>query len=470
MFSRNGSDRAGFNIQFHPDQRFRGVHDVVTIDRANEQEVVVKHMINKAGVMGGMYDDVVNVASPSGQGDGPTNLQMARHGDVYLDSQFENGSQGTVYKFEGIRVMTNTVDNRPESLKIYQPIGWVSNFDITDLGDDKELYRWPFLITNNRAKDDFSGMIALAKAFSLEGQELQEAVAEVMDVDEWMRHLCHDVAGRDRRCLQPREPAQPELLPGPEDNKMLVFPWDWDFTFSNSYNSALYGGRNFSIGKVISLPVYERLYMGHMLDIMQTTFNTDYMTEWLAHYGTMLRTSFTANANYIRQRSEFVKGRLPDEVPFAITSGSDVPVTTTRSSMGIEGVGWINVREVRLAGQSEPLPIVWIDTDRWQVELALNPGANTFALEAYDAQGALVRADQIVVTRDVTSPVGEVLVSEVHYHNVQAPRIGASGPEDFEFVELYNKSRRRSIYRSGGSRGPWTMSFPRARPSARGKP
>ena len=89
---------------------------------------------------------------------------------MFLSEQFENGQDGTLFKFEGIRVMQTTVDGNPESLKLYQPIGWVPQFDIQDLGDDKELYRWPFLIHNNRDRDDYAPLIAMAKAFSLEGE------------------------------------------------------------------------------------------------------------------------------------------------------------------------------------------------------------------------------------------------------------------------------------------------------------
>ena len=71
----------------------------------------------------------------------------------------------------------------PEGLKLYQPIEWVGQFDIQHLGDDKELYRWPHLITGNRARDDYAGLIAMTKTIGAPAEKLEQAVAEMLDVD-----------------------------------------------------------------------------------------------------------------------------------------------------------------------------------------------------------------------------------------------------------------------------------------------
>ena len=98
---------------------------------------------------------------PTGGGGGPTLVFLAADDDVFLREQFENGDASTLFKFEGIRVMQTTVDGKPESLKLYQPIGWMPQFDIQDLGDDKELYRNNWIIKDNRAEDDFDAIIAM---------------------------------------------------------------------------------------------------------------------------------------------------------------------------------------------------------------------------------------------------------------------------------------------------------------------
>ena len=156
MFSRQNISTTGYNVRFHPDQPFRGVHETVRFDQNGEAEILVKYFTTMVGNLGGSYDDVLRLTTPTGQGGGPTLTFLAAHDDVFLREQFENGEEGTLFKFEGIRVMQTTVDGRPESLKLYQPIGWMPQFDIQDLGDDKELYRWPFLIARDRDQDDYT--------------------------------------------------------------------------------------------------------------------------------------------------------------------------------------------------------------------------------------------------------------------------------------------------------------------------
>ena len=124
--------------------------------------------------------------------------------EVYLDSQFENGSDGTVYENEVYRWATTTVDGNPESLKraggLDDPNGYL-NIEFGDYGDDKETYRWNNLIVSNRTRDDYDAIIQLNKALSLSGEELDAATQQVMDVDQWMRTSGLSSARGSGRCL-----------------------------------------------------------------------------------------------------------------------------------------------------------------------------------------------------------------------------------------------------------------------------
>ena len=88
----------GFRIGFNPDDQYRGIHDSVTINRDGLKEIYGKHLLQAAGEVPGFYDDIVNFELPSG-GTVLGVLNLARYGDVYLDSQFEDGSDGSVFQF-----------------------------------------------------------------------------------------------------------------------------------------------------------------------------------------------------------------------------------------------------------------------------------------------------------------------------------------------------------------------------------
>jgi hypothetical protein len=119
-FSRAGGTR-GYNIHFHPDRLYQGVHDVVAVDRnggpygigASHREMVLKHIANRAGGVHGMYDDLIYFVSPDGSWSGPAQLLMARYDDEFLDSSFVNGSDGTRFKLQLIYYSTLTVYGTP---------------------------------------------------------------------------------------------------------------------------------------------------------------------------------------------------------------------------------------------------------------------------------------------------------------------------------------------------------------------
>ncbi len=64
----------------------------------------------------------------------------------------------------------------------------------------------------------------------------------------------------------------------PSDGDVLAFPWDWDFAFTASTDQPLIG--TLVGGRPMSSHVRRRLY-GHLLDIMNTTFNHEYLDRWI---------------------------------------------------------------------------------------------------------------------------------------------------------------------------------------------
>ncbi len=168
---RANAEYLGFNVDFDPMQLFRGVHDSVAIDRSGrssltpqtQDEILIKHIGNHAGGIPYMYDDLVRVITPDPRQTRTALLMMARYDDLFLDSQFENGSAGTLFRLDITYVPNSTTNGNPESLKLPYPYSHpLPARDLQDMGDDKEAYRAHLQIRNNRAADDYSGMIRAA--------------------------------------------------------------------------------------------------------------------------------------------------------------------------------------------------------------------------------------------------------------------------------------------------------------------
>jgi len=439
-YGRN-NNRVGYNIRFQPDRLFRGVHDVVSVDRnggpggigASQRELVLKHVANRAGGIPGMYDDVVWVISPTGQLDGPAQLMMARYDDAFLSGQFERGETGTLYEFELIYYSRNTVDGTPEGLKL--PPNAVLAVDLRDMGDDKEGYRWNYLIKNNRGADDFSAMMTTAKTFSLDGAALDERIDQVIDVDQWMRVFAMESLGGVGDTYN-QGLAHNIMFYVPladvDDGRVMAMPWDMDFAFSQSTSASVFGwGSN--LQKVIAIGRFKRLFYTHLYDIMTTAFNVDYLAAWVDRYGDAAGQNVGAEIlDRVDQRYRFVMGQLPAPVPFAITTNAGLPLRVDTDYVTIQGRAWIDVYRIRLAGGDEPLDVQWVGLDTWKTTVPLAYGVNALTFEAYDYQDRSVASDTISVTSSVLDrPVRE-------YLRVTELMVDPPGGKSYEFIEFQN--------------------------------
>jgi len=448
---RNRDVRVGFIVEFDPLQLFRGVHRTVGIDRSgagdqfSQKEILVKHGMNHAGNMPSLYDDVIHVIAPRNAHTGSALLTMARYNDVFLDSQYAGGSAGTAFEYELIYFPTTTVGGDPEGLKLPNPDS-VVGVPLRSLGDDKEAYRWHWIIKNNRQQDDYSKLIRVLEAMGTsDNDEYHRLTGELLDVDQWLRSFALQTLFGigDNYATGAQHNAQ--FYTRPEDGKTLYLPWDMDFTFSAGSTSSLTS--NGDLNRLLSLPANRRAYYGHVDDILDTTFNSAYMNPWLEYYSSLLPTEdFGSFANYISSRSSFATGQVSSAVrpvDFAVTTAGPLDVGAAGVAT-IEGDGWVNVREIRLAGTGQALPVEWFETSRWRVTLPVANGDNLLDFEAYDFQGRQIASDSITVTaNNVQRPLVESLrITEIMYHPA-APTpaeiaAGFADDNDFEFIELTN--------------------------------
>ena len=262
----------------------------------SQDEILVKHFAQYAGGIPSMYDDLCRVIAPNPQHTSNALLMMAKFGNVYLDSTFENGSDGTNFKLELIYHPTTA---NAQGYKNPQPDGVIGS-DFRNLGDGKEPYRWNFLIKRNRGRDDYTKLIALCKAFSASSAQLEEATNSIMDVNQWMRTMAvYSLGGvNDAYTYGNNHNFMVHARPG--DEKVIAMPWDTDFSFTRSATSGLWG--NQGLRRIIELPANTRRYYGHLNDIIDKSYNREYMRHWTEHYGSMTGRNFSGILNYIQQR------------------------------------------------------------------------------------------------------------------------------------------------------------------------
>ncbi len=467
--ARTTDRNIGYRVRFDDERRYRGVHRTVGVDRSGENgsgpgvaptELMFDLAISNARGSPSRYTDLLYVIAPRNRYTGPAMLEMARYNDVFLDSQYEDGSDGHLYEYELI-YYPHTAD--ANGFKIPQPDS-VLGQDVGDLGPDEERYRWFFLLKNNRADDNFEPIIRYNRHFGKSGAAFEEGLEEVIDVDGWFRGFGYAAvvgsadnisAGFEHNGMYYAQP----------DGRVVAFPHDME----NSWVAGLSIWANPECARLTQDGGRRRIYLGHLHDIVTTTFNQNYMAMWSSHLNELDPASYWEfTRNYMNSRANNVLSQINNSIPpvsFRMTTSD--PHTVNRSTATISGKGWIEVRDIRVAGNPQPLEVTWTDSTSWQAAVPAVPGRNRVTLEALNFSGEVIATDSIVI--DNTSPVepaaaANLAITELMYHPADpAPAEMAAGfPDDaaFEYVEVMNIGTARIDLTGVNFAGGISFAFP----------
>lgn len=434
--ARTQNNRIGFNLGFPKDQLFRNVHRTIAIDRSEGQVVGQRELLfdlaaTSSGGIPGEHNDLCYVISPNPVHTSAAILQLARFNSVFLGDQFEDGEDGTVYEYELIYYPTSTDAG---GFKVPQPDRVVGR-DVNDMGDNPEDYRWIYLIKNNQEYDDYDPAMRLGKLFSQTGVNFNAQVAETLDVDQWLRALAYSCAfgAGDSFFSNANHNGQ---FYGRPDGKLLYFPHDNDFAFNANRNIF----ENSELNRILSASSgYRRAYLSNLYEICTHVFNASWMAPWTAHFDECVPGGnvFNDDLGYINTRSNYILGQLNNQaspVNFTITTNGGNNFSTSESPVQLEGRGWFDVNEIRLASSSQPLSLTWTNNTSWNLDLPLTSGANEIILEAYDHLGSLIGSDTITITQTggIALPdSSNLVVSEIYYNE-------PGTVETTEYVELLN--------------------------------
>lgn len=401
--------RVGYGIRFRDDEPFRGSHTSVMVDRSEgvgygQREVLLNLAMTRAGSVSGEHNDLVQLIAPESAYTGPAELQLDRFSSLVLDAQFDDGSDGTRFEYELIYYPTTTDDGTPEGHKLPQPDRVVGS-PITWLGEDPEHWRWIFLIKNNARRDDYSAMQELGALFDSPDEDFEANAELVLDVDQWLRAFAmSSLAGVTDQYGGVGSQHNAQFYVRPSDGRVLFFPHDLDF-----YSSAtmpLIG--NSDLARMLENPVWERMFYGHLVDLLRTAYTTEHLAPWCDQLQELLPAQdFAAHCAYMDARAEHVlsgdsdavAARFPP-VDFAITTNGGEDFAVSTATVTLAGTGWVDVARIYVDGAAIESPITWLDRQTWQVELPLSNGGNSLELVATDLWGAVLASDRITVTRE----------------------------------------------------------------------
>ncbi len=399
--------RLGYGVSFHADQPFRGSHCSVLLDRSEgvgygQREVLMNLVMTHGGSPYGEYNDLTQAITPLPQHTGAAELQLDRFSSLVLDAQFEDGASGPLYEYELVYYPLTTDDGTAEGLKLPAPDSVVGTY-ITDLGDDKEAYRWDFLIQNNERRDDYTRLIDLGKTFALDQTDLLAQAEATIDVDEWLRaYAFATLSGAVDNYGGDGSQHNARFYVRPSDGKVLYFPHDLDFY--GGYSMAVIG--NGDLSRLLQDPANQRAYYGHLQDIIERAYNAEYLGPWCDQLGDLLvGQNFASHCQFVADRADWVMYSSPDAVmaefppmDFQITTGGGADTSVAAKEITLRGDAWVDVHDITLDGAVAPLEITWVDAHTWEVTVPLVDGANDVTLVATDLHGDVVGTDALGVT------------------------------------------------------------------------
>ncbi len=443
--SRTETLRLGFNVGFNSEQLFRGVHRSFAMDRSEStgfgQREMLMHVVeNHCGGVPTRYHDLIQVIAPRLEHTGGAELQLGRYTDIFLDDQYENGSDGTVFEYELIYQLNSTDTGSAEGNKIPAPDS-VVGIGITNMGNDKEPYRWTYLIKNNEDQDDYSRVIPWAKWMASSGTAFTSAINTYIDPDQWLRATAINVlSGAGDSYAGDGSQHNVQFYVRPSDGKVLLFPHDMD-AFHDAGRSIYPNGE---LNKILAVPAHARTYFYHLLDIMATTHNAAYLGRWATQFGAMLPAQpFASHLAFVTSRNASVtaaiNGTVPPGTAFAITTNGGNNTSTANSTISLTGTANLSIRTIRVNGITHP--ITWNSRTVWSVTLPLAAGANVLSVQGVDRNGALLGTalDTITVTNTGTAAPLPVRINEWMASN--AGPGGHGDPADGLFqdwFELFN--------------------------------
>jgi hypothetical protein len=435
----------GFHLEFQPDDLFRGEHPSILVntsgrgsDSSNKQEdILVHHIALHAGGLPDVHRDIGRMIAPGGNV-GPSVI-CPRYEDLFIDAAYNNGGNGNEFILEITYYSTTT---NSAGYKLPAPAS-LTGPDISDLGSDKETYRYNYIIKNHRTEDDYSRLIPFAKTLSLpSGPVLDAQTKQVMDMDEWLRAFAFVSLLGESDWYSFGFPHNLLMYVRPDDNKLIAFLWDIEHITGQPASNPLIGGYNFS--KVEKLPGNTRRLYGHALDIMASTYNTSYLTYWANHYQSFAPgQNYSDLLNYIPQRTAAVLSEINlagGNAAFALT----VPtlINATSNLVALSGTAGVGIQNLMVNGIQ--YPITWLSVSNWTIMVPLTAISNRFSFAAYDLKGNLLSNSISPVTvmygGPLLDPPGKVVINEIMYN----PSVSNAS-----YIELRNTSATTSYDLSG---------------------
>lgn len=311
-------------------------------------------------------------------------------------------------------------------------------------------YRWNWgARAFGRTANNYTNLLALQEAATTTatGETYLRQIRNLVDVDEWARTLAveHIVGNTDSWGYGGGQNMY-TTKPAGESWKLLI--WDIDFAFvAASTTDPLFSFGDTYLQKIYNQPVFLRAYYRALMEAARGPLLTNRAGALLDRkYQAFSATGLGAAKpdsikSYINARRNYIEQQLARvNQPFRIASGGLTNLSVSGNLLSLSGTAPVEVERILINGVEYSAN--WTSLTNFNLQLALQPGANALAVQGLNHQGQVLTQAmaglQIVCTAlDEPAPV---IFSEIMYHPAR--------PET-SFVELFSTAQTNAIDLAG---------------------
>ena len=224
------------------------------------------------------------------------------------------------------------------------------------------------------------------------GAAFDAEIDPLIDNDEWMRAMAFESLCGISDTFSRDNGHNAIFYQRPKDGKMLLLPWDWDFSFVQGTSAPLWSTR--AISKLILRPHNQRRFYCHLQDIMATTFNTTHMAYWTNHYDNFTPgQDFSSILTWIGSRATYVQSQIPAPAAWAVTTAPANEALISTGSVAFAGTAPYNYKTVQFEMPGcDPVEADFSSLNNWSATVPVTLGRQTISLRVYDPHGTLIPA------------------------------------------------------------------------------
>jgi hypothetical protein len=407
-----------FRVRFNGDKPFLDDAKRINISRYGtvQREGTAYQLLQKAGVPGlhVPYSPRYQYINMKLNG-GPHGTALAEIRPIdseYIHFHWPSDDNGPAWKVTGKLAFTDggqMAGNGPDwtQFKAYKNGPYPGT-------DSPENYRYYYNPTVNPDEDDFEPLIRLLTTMdrsTTPDADYEEKIQQILNVEASLRVFAVRAFLADWDTIGIQNGQNAYLYYAPIEGRNYLVPWDMDHTFEQSGIAIAPASGTNGISRLISRPVFRRLYARILKELTESSWSNAYVSNWIKLVNETGRggrvADGTSDLNFLNVRRGAVNNfiRSGTGVPFAITSPNPLGAS---SSARITGTAPIEVAQLFASvnrgdpaqtepiwspprGQASSLPTSWEIT----VDGILPGKKNEVEFLAFDGEGNLLASKTI---------------------------------------------------------------------------